>query len=158
MDEQPFLALIQEHQGIIHKICRLYRDGKEDREDLFQEITYQLWKSFPSFKGEAKISTWMYRIGLNTAIASFRKKKLDVEYQPVLPDLPDHEVNEEYEIRQERLFAALKQLNESEKAIITLYLDELSYRQIAEIIGINENNVGVKLNRIKFKIQKLIIA
>ena len=158
MDEQHFLALIQEHQGIIHKICRLYRDGKEDREDLFQEITYQLWKSFPSFKGEAKISTWMYRIGLNTAIASFRKKKLDVEYQLVLPDLPDHEVNEEYEIRQERLFAALKQLNESEKAIITLYLDELSYRQIAEIIGINENNVGVKLNRIKFKIQKLIIA
>ena len=157
MDEQPFLTLIQEHQGIIHKICRLYRDGKEDREDLFQEITYQLWKSFPSFKGEAKISTWMYRIALNTAIASFRKKRLDVEYQPVLPDLPDHEVNEEHAIRQERLFAALKQLNEGERAIITLYLDELSYRQIAEIIGINESNVGVKLNRIKLKIQKLII-
>jgi len=75
MDEHPFLVLIQEHQGIIHKICRLYRDSKEDREDLFQEITYQLWKSFPSFKGEAKVSTWMYRIALNTAIASFRKKK-----------------------------------------------------------------------------------
>jgi len=157
MDEKPFLALIQEHQGIIHKICRLYRDSKEDREDLFQEITYQLWKSFPAFKGEAKISTWMYRIALNTAIASFRKKRLDVEYQPVLPDLPDQEVNEEQAIRQERLFGALKQLNESERAIITLYLDELSYRQIAEIIGINENNVGVKINRIKLKIQKLII-
>lgn len=157
MDEKPFLALIQEHQGIIHKICRLYRDGKEDREDLFQEITYQLWKSFPAFKGEAKVSTWMYRIALNTAIASFRKKRLDIEYQPILPDLADHEVNDEHAIRQEKLFAALKQLNESEKAIITLYLDELSYRQIAEIIGVSENNIGVKINRIKLKIQKLII-
>lgn len=157
MDEQPFLVLIQEHQGIVHKICRLYRDSKEDREDLFQEITYQLWKSFPSFKGDAKVSTWMYRIALNTAIASFRKKRLDVEYHPVLPDLPDEEADEEYLIRQESLFATLKQLNESERAIVALYLDDLSYRQIAEIIGINENNVGVKLNRIKLKIQKLLI-
>lgn len=157
MDEQPFLVLIQEHQGIIHKICRLYRDSKEDREDLFQEITYQLWKSFPSFKREAKVSTWMYRIALNTAIASFRKKRLDVEYHQVLPDLPDDEVDEEYAIRQESLFATLKQLNESERAIVALYLDDLSYRQIAEIIGINENNVGIKLNRIKLKIQKLLI-
>ncbi|NQX55722.1 sigma-70 family RNA polymerase sigma factor [Pedobacter panaciterrae] len=157
MDEQPFLVLIQEHQGIIHKICRLYRDSKEDREDLFQEITYQLWKSFPSFKREAKVSTWMYRIALNTAIASFRKKRLDVEYHQVLPDLPDDEVDEEYAIRQESLFATLKQLNESERAIVALYLDDLSYRQIAEIIGINENNVGVKLNRVKLKIQKLLI-
>lgn len=157
MDEQPFLVLIQEHQGIIHKICGLYRDSKEDREDLFQEITYQLWKSFSSFKGEAKVSTWMYRIALNTAIASFRKKTLDVEYHPILPDLPDDEVDEAYAIRQESLFATLKQLNESERAIIALYLDDLSYRQIAEIIGINENNVGVKLNRIKLKIQKKLI-
>ncbi len=157
MREQSFVKLIHEHQGIIHKICRLYRDSKEDREDLFQEIAYQLWKSFASYKGEAKISTWMYRIALNTAIASFRKKKLNVEYRPELPELSYFEESDEYQIRQERLFAVLKQLNESERAIITLYLDELSYRQIAEIIGINENNLGVKLNRIKLKIQKLII-
>lgn len=157
MDEQPFLVLIQEHQGIIHKICRLYRDSKEDREDLFQEITYQPWKSFSSFKGDAKVSTWMYRIALNTAIASFRKKRLDVEYHPILPDFADEGIDEEYAIRQESLFATLKQLNEGERAIVALYLDDLSYRQIAEIIGINENNVGVKLNRIKLKIQKLLI-
>ena len=157
MREQSFVQLIHEHQGIIHKICRLYRDSKEDREDLFQEIAYQLWKSFDSYKGEAKISTWMYRIALNTAIASFRKKKLNVEYRPELPELSYFEESDEYQIRQERLFAVLKQLNESERVIITLYFDELSYRQIAEIIGINENNLGVKLNRIKLKIQKLII-
>jgi len=74
MDEQPFLDMMREHQGIIHKVCRLYRDRPEDREDLFQEITYQLWKSFPGYRGEFKPSAWMYRIAFNTAIASYRKK------------------------------------------------------------------------------------
>ncbi|WPU96171.1 RNA polymerase sigma factor [Mucilaginibacter sabulilitoris] len=79
MNEVQFLALIKEHQGIIHKICRLYRESNEDREDLFQEITFQLWRSLPGFKGGAKISTWIYRISLNTAIATFRKKKPRIE-------------------------------------------------------------------------------
>lgn len=157
MDETQFLKLIAENQAIIHKICRLYRDSREDREDLFQEIIYQLWRAIPSFKGEAKVSTWLYRVALNTAIASFRKKKPDVSYSTSLPDLPEETQSEELGIRQERLFAALKQLDDSEKAIITLYLEELSYQQIAEITGINENYVGVKLNRIKNKIQKLLI-
>ena len=156
MDEAQFITLIKEHQGIIHKICRLYRESKEDREDLFQEITFQLWRSLPGFKGEAKISTWIYRIALNTAVATFRKKKPDIEYTPILPDLPEQQENEEKALLQERLFTALKQLDDSEKAIITLYLEELNYQQIAEIIGINENYVGVKLNRIKNKIQKLL--
>jgi len=157
MDETQFLALIKEHQRIIHKICYLYRDSREDREDLFQEITFQLWKAWPAFKGDAKISTWIYRIALNTAIAVFRKNKPDIEYAPVLPDIPEEQQNEELALRQEQLFAALKLLNDNEKAIITLYLEDMNYQQIAEIIGINENYVGVKLNRIKNKIQKLLI-
>lgn len=157
MNEVQFLAIIKEHQAIIHKICRLYRESKEDREDLFQEITFQLWKSLPGFKGEAKISTWIYRIGLNTAIAIFRKNKPEIEYSPVLPDMPEEQQNEELALRQERLFVVLKLLDDSEKAIITLYFEDLTYQQIAEIIGINENYVGVKLNRIKNKIQKLLI-
>lgn len=157
MDEIQFLKLIADNQAIIHKICRLYRDSREDREDLFQEITYQLWRALPSFKGEAKVSTWLYRVALNTAIASFRKKKPDVTYCTSLPDLPEETQSDELGIRQERLFAALKQLDDSEKAIIALYLEELNYQQIAEITGINENYVGVKLNRIKNKIQKLLI-
>ncbi|GGH06928.1 sigma-70 family RNA polymerase sigma factor [Sphingobacterium alkalisoli] len=156
MDEAVFLALISEHQGIIHKVCRLYRDIREDREDLFQEITFQLWKSHQTFKNESKISTWIYRIALNTAIASFRKKKHAIEYSPVLPDLADEQPDEELAIRQERLFNALKRLNDADKAIITLYLEDLSYQQIAEITGISENNVGVKLNRIKIKIKNFL--
>jgi len=156
MDESQFLQLIKEHQGIIYKICKLYRDLKEDREDLFQEITFQLWKSRQTFKNDSKISTWIYRIALNTAIAAFRKKRHDVEYRPTLPDFPEETSNEDMAMRQERLFVALKQLNDSDKAIVTLYLEDLSYQQIADIIGISENYVGVKLNRIKTKIQKLI--
>src|ERR1044071_9780090 len=86
MDEVQFLQLIGQHQGIIQKMCRLYRNSKEDREDLFQEIIFQLWKSVPSFGGKAKFSTWMYRVALSTAIATFRKKKPDIRYLPVLPD------------------------------------------------------------------------
>jgi len=156
MDERQFLILINEHQGIIHKICRLYRDVREDREDLFQEITFQLWKSHNSFKNNSKISTWIYRIALNTAIATFRKKKQNVEYCPTLPEMAEEQPDEELALRQERLFSALKQLDDGDKAIITLYLEDLSYQQIADIIGISENYVGVKLNRIKIKIQNLL--
>ncbi len=156
MDETQFLILIKEHQGIIHKICRIYRDIREDREDLFQEIIFQLWKSHRTFKNHAKISTWIYRIALNTAIATFRKKKQDIKYCPVLPDLAEEQPDEVLALRQERLFTVLKQLDDGDRAIVTLYLEDLSYQQIADIIGISENYVGVKLNRIKIKIQNLL--
>lgn len=153
MDEAQFLQLIDQHQGIIHKICRLYRDSNEDREDLFQEIVFQLWKSVPTFIGNAKFSSWMYRVALSTAIVTFRKKKPDILYTPVLPDNAD--IPDEHGEQKELLFEALKKLNDDEKALITLYLEDLSYKEIAETIGITENNVGVKLNRIKTKIEQL---
>lgn len=155
MDEMQFLALISSNQGVIYKIANLYRDTRDEREDLFQEIVFQLWKAYPSFRGDAKASTWIYRIALNTAIAIYRKNKPAIQYTPILPDLPAEEPNPEYDLRKERLFSALRLLDNSEKAIITLYLDDFSYKQIAEITGISENYVGVKLNRIKSKIQKL---
>jgi len=154
MDETQFLHLINTHQAILHKICRLYRDTPQDREDLFQEIVFQLWRSVPSFQGKAKFSSWMYRIALNTAILPFRKKRPDIRYTDRLPDSPEEP--DEPDEQQEQLLHALKQLNDADKALITLYLEDLSYKEIAEITGITENNVGVKLNRIKNKIQQLL--
>lgn len=156
MSEKEFLALIDQHQGIIHKICRLYRDSTEDREDLFQEIMFQLWQSFPSFEGNAKITSWMYRIALNTALASFRKKKPDISYTAILPDYPEDQPNEQEAIQKEKLFEVLKKLDDIEKAIIALYFEDMSYAEISAITGISENYVGVKLNRIKTKILKLL--
>ncbi|GAA4437368.1 RNA polymerase sigma factor [Ravibacter arvi] len=154
MEEAQFVRLINEHQGIIHKISRLYRDSPEDREDLFQEIVFQLWKSLPSFREKAAFSTWMYRIALSTAISAFRKKRPDIRYTAALPDALE-EPPESHD-RRERLFGALRKLNDADKALITLYLEDLSYHEIAEISGISENHVGVKLNRIKQKIQQLL--
>lgn len=154
MDETQFVQLIDQHQGIICKICRLYRDSKEDREDLFQEIVYQLWKSVPAFEGRSKFSTWMYRVALSTALAAFRKKTPDIIYTSTVPD--DHDSGQGEEEQMEQLFKALRKLNDADKALITLYLEDLGYQEIAEITGITETHVGVKLNRIKKKIQQLL--
>lgn len=154
--EKEFLALIHDYQNIIHKICRLYRDNKEDQEDLFQEIVYQLWKSYPGFKRESKVSSWMYRIALNTAIAIYRKSKISVDYYQEFPEhlhLSDEKTISENE---ERLFWALRKLNDSEKAVISLYLEDFNYGEIAAITGLSESNVGVRLNRIKNKLKQIL--
>lgn len=151
---EDFLKTIHKHQGLIHKICNIYRDNKEDKEDLFQEITYQLWRSYPSFKGNSKITTWMYEIALNTAMASFRKMKLPISNVKELPDI-QAEINQE-DTRTEKLFWAIRQLDAAEKAIISLYLDDFDITEIATITGITKNHVSVRLNRIKNKIKTLI--
>ena len=156
MMEKEFLRMVAENQSIIHKICRIYRDSLEDREDLFQEIVFQLWRSYPSFSGSSKSSTWLYRVALNTAMASFRKNRPDVISAEYLPDVQFEDIDNQCNERQEKLLAGIRQLNEPDRALIALYLDELSYQQIAGILGISESNVGVKLYRIKIRLQKLI--
>ena len=156
MSEREFLGMIQDNQRIIHKVCRIYRDSPEDREDLFQEVIFQLWRSYPSFSGGSKSSTWLYRVALNTAMASFRKNRPNVTSAEYLPDVQFENINTEGNERQEKLFECIKRLSEPDRALIALYLDELSYQEIAGILGISENNVGVKLNRIKIRLQKLI--
>lgn len=155
MSEIEFLQLLSQNQGIIGKVCSIYCNQREDYEDLFQEITYQAWKGYPSFRGEAKFSTWLYRITLNTAVSSFRKKRPQIDLMPVLPDKHTHQPLEQNE-QQQQLIWAIQKLNEGERAIIALYLEEMSYQEIADIIGISENNVGVKINRIKTKLHKIL--
>jgi RNA polymerase sigma factor (sigma-70 family) len=156
MSQKDFLRMIQDNQGIIHKICRIYRDSPEDREDLFQEVIFQLWRSYPSFSGGSKSSTWLYRVALNTAMASFRKNRPNVTSSETIPDIQFENSSNERNERQEELLAGIRQLSEPDRALIALYLDELSYREIAGILGITESNIGVKLNRIKIKLQQLV--
>jgi RNA polymerase sigma factor (sigma-70 family) len=155
MSETTFIQLLNANQGIIGKVCSIYCNYKEDYEDLFQEITYQAYKGYASFRGDAKFSTWLYRIALNTAISSFRKKQPKLDFVADFPsDIIDTSPNNSDDKQQ--LIYAIKKLNETERAIITLYLDELSYAEIAAIIGISENNVGVKINRIKNKLYNIL--
>lgn len=132
----------------------MYRDTKEDQEDLFQEIVFQLWKSYPTFRGDSMVSTWMYRIALNTALASFRKNSVALEFKATLPIQKDVEL--EHSENQQRMFEAFKKLSKAERAIIALYLEDYSYREISEIIGITENYVGVKMGRIRTKLRTIM--
>jgi len=149
--EKIFIAFLKENQRIVHKVCRIYTDNKEDHEDLFQEITIQLWKSFPGFKGDAKFSTWMYRVALNTAITLFKKSKkngfnteIDVSSLKI-----EYEVYEDDEHKLKRMYQAIYTLSDIEKALIMMYLENKSYRDIGEILGITEGNARVKMNRAK---------
>lgn len=153
--EEAFMEILDQHQAILHKLCRLYRDTDADREDLFQEMVYHLWKAYPGFQGQAKISTWIYRIALNTALASFRKKRPALFFPA---ELPQREAHQEEEPKKQlgRLLQAIKKLKEIDRAIVSLYLDDLSYEQIAQIVGISATNVGARLHRIKHKLKNLL--
>ncbi|WP_421830313.1 RNA polymerase sigma factor [Larkinella sp.] len=156
--EKEFVSLLNRHPGILYKVCSLYCKDRDDRNDLFQEIVLQLWKAYPTFKNESAVTTWMYRIALNTAISNFRKKSgkpqpvsfTEVAFQ--VPDLKEETAHEEISL----LYASIDQLSPVEKAVISLYLDDRSYDEMAMILGISKSNVGVKLNRIKTKLEKLI--
>ena len=157
-EEKKFISLINEHQGLIHKVCIMYENDPDVRNDLFQEIVLQLWKSFSSFRGEAKITTWMYRIALNTAISGFRKQTRNVKTE----DLKELHMNisdawaDDREEDIQRLHSAIRQLSEIERAMIMMALEEVPYDDIAETIGITQNNVRVRMNRIREKLKKLM--
>ncbi len=151
-----FLELIHSHQSIIHKICFVYCKNKADQEDLQQEIILQLWKSFPSFLENAAFSTWMYRVALNTAINQTRRPGLllDTSSSPEIPYDPSdsYHLSEEIQI----LYKAISKLRKIEKAIILLWLEENSYEEIAEAIGISVKHVSVRLVRIRAKLAEII--
>lgn len=158
--EKEFLQIIQKNQGIIYKVCSLYCDAQDDRDDLFQEIVVQLWKSYPSFRKESKVTTWMYRVALNTAITSFKKSKrrpdqnrLSFQNFQIADENYDTETEENIKL----LHNAVKQLSGIEKSIILLFLENKKYEEIAEITGITQNYVRVKMNRIKKKLKKLMV-
>ena len=155
--ENEFLRVVHDYQKIIYKVCRVYRDSKEDQEDLFQEIVYQVWKSYPLFKNASKISSWIYRISLNTAMTVYRKKRPPIQYYEQLPEQVQTVSELTRSEREDRLYAAIKTLNDTEKAVIALFLEDFSYLEIAYITGLSENNIGVRLNRIKTKLKKIII-
>lgn len=154
-----FVALVEENQGIIHKICRAYTDTQEEHNDLFQEVVLQLWKSYNSFKENAKFSTWLYRVTLNTAITLIRKRKKSITITSTekAPQIADHSTYD-YELEEqiEQLYKAIKRLSEIERALILLYLEEKSFKEIAETMGISEVNARVKMTRTKTKLKEIM--
>ncbi len=156
--EEIFSKLIKDNQGLIIKVSRLYTNSLEDEEDLFQEIVLQLWRSYDTFKGQSKISTWMYRVALNTAITLFRKKTKSPKTDELM-DFHQAEYLEQDDEKQSQialLYKVIKLLPRVERAIVVMYLDDQPYREIAETLGISEVNARVKMNRLKKTLKELM--
>ena len=154
--ERQFLELFEQNKASIRRVCYGYLNSPSEIDDLFQEIMTNVWNSLPSFRGEAKISTWVYRIAVNTALVYRKKWKQGEE----LSDFPDQSCGTQQRLEdQERLEAlhrAIATLPDQDRLIVTLLLEGLSYKEIAEVTGITVNYVGVKISRIKDTLEQLI--
>jgi len=154
VSEEEFVNKLNAHQKIVHKVCNLYMNTNTDREDLFQEISLQAWKSYKTYRGDAQFSTWLYRVALNTAITFFRKEKKQVRttFSEVLPDVISNESDIEEQVK--AMYKSIGDLSKIDKALVMLYLEDYSYIEIGETLGITPNNVAVKMNRLKLKLKE----
>jgi RNA polymerase sigma factor (sigma-70 family) len=159
--ESAFLIALEQNQQKLLRICSVYAEDADDKKDLFQEALINIWQAMPSFEEKSSLSTWMYRVTLNVCLRLQTKqaqkkdrfRKLD---SITIESLSEEEVNHEEQERLIKLRNCIKKLNDADKAVITLYLEELSYREISEITGLTENNVAVKIKRVKMKLLNCI--
>ncbi|RYU77648.1 RNA polymerase sigma factor [Hymenobacter persicinus] len=155
--KEQFLLLLDNHRGLIQKVCNMYCNATQDREDLFQDIVLQLWRSYPTIRGGSKVTTWMYRVALNTAITRLRKETKGERFAELGPEafqVPAVEGGSSEEMA--AMYRAIRRLSQVDQALTLLYLEDCSYREMAEVLGISEANVGFKLNRIKAQLRTLI--
>ena len=156
-DKNTFAEILDKHRGIIHKVSMLYTNNREDQEDLFQDICFQICRSYNNFRNEAQFSTWLYRVALNTAISQVRKNKRKTPSETFYENIHYASMkNDDSEGQVQQLFKAISMLNRIDKAIILLWLEEKNYDEIADILGISKSNVSVKLVRIKRNLSETI--
>ena len=155
--QEEFLRIVADYQGIIHKVNKIYFKSTIDKQDNFQEVIYQLWRSFPSLRDRDKLASWIYAVAINTSIAKIRKDSKFVFYDSV-PETIQTEIDSgvEQRINYQHLLDALQKLNKIDRSIMLLYMEDYSYDDIAEIIGITSSNVGVKIHRIKSQLKKML--
>ncbi len=155
--QEEFLKIISAYQGIIHKVNLIYFRSNVDKQDNFQEIVYQLWRSFPSLKDKSKLASWIYAVAINTSISKIRKDSRLV-FTDDAPETPHTETldNIDRDNNYQKLLNALQKFKEIDRSIMLLYLEDYSYNEIGEIIGISSSNVGVRINRAKKQLEKLL--
>lgn len=157
MNEQEalFLRVIEEHKRIIYKVCFVYAKDEDTINDLYQEVVLNLWKALPRFRNESKLSTWVYRIALNTCVSYLRLSKRQPQTVPLLLSMSEIFADEQDKENLKELYRLIGRLGEMERAVILLWLDEKSYKEISEILGISPSVVGVRINRIKAKLREM---
>ena len=158
MSNDFYKTSILPFSGIIIKLCRAYTNSQEDFEDYYQEVCLQIWRSKENFREESEWSTWIYRISLNVCLTFLKKKKNNGQHF-VSDSLAAEETEDNYAFSDESLnllYDAIRKLSEIDRAVIMLYLEEKSYKEIAAIMGTNFNNIGVRVKRIKIKLKKIL--
>ena len=165
-DKDLFVKYLQENKGIVFKICNSYFMNKAERDDLAQEIIYQLWQSFHTYHSELRFTTWMYRVALNVAISFYRKGKSALKEADPLENYmnlgftneTDDDLEHEHETNRRLLHQFIRELDELDRSLMILFLEAKNYKEIAEIVGITESNVGTRINRIKEKLKQKFIT
>ena len=162
-DEHKFLELVNENRNRILKVCRVYSWNPADRDDLYQEILFQIWRGLPGLKQDTYANTWLYRIAINTSISFLRRRAarggpaVALDHEQLTHHIESRQMHEDGAAEQlARLYDAIAQLNEVEKALVTLFLEDLSYDEMAEVLGLSASNVGVMLHRAKKKLFTLM--
>ena len=154
--ENEFLTMITAQRRVIYKVCYIYANDQEELNDLFQEAVLNLWKSFPSYRGDSKLTTWVYRISMNTCITYLRHAGTRPRTIPITANVIGQLTEEGDKAEQiQELYRLINQLGKLERALILLWLDERSYQEMSDILGLSKANVAVKLNRIKEKLRKM---
>ena len=154
--EKEFLDMIKEQKRTIYKVCYIYAKDQDDLNDLYQEVVLNLWKGFPRYRGDSKLTTWVYRIAMNTCITFLRRSSRRLQTIPITENVASLFADDDETATQLReLYKLINQLEKLERALILLWLEERSYQEIADILGISKNNVAVKLNRTKEKLKKM---
>lgn len=154
-NQKEFLKILSAYQRIIHKVNQIYFKSKADKDDNFQEVVYQLWRSFQSLQNKEKPASWIYAVAINTSISKVRKDSR-LEFRDSVPDIEivDPYEQQEHSENYQRLLNALYKLNEIDKSIMLLYMEDYSYEEIAEIVGMIPSNIGVRIYRLKSQLQK----
>jgi len=153
--EKEFLGVIEAQKRTIYKVCYIYANNQDDLNDLFQETVLNLWKSFPRYRGDSKLVTWVYRIAMNTCITFLRRSGTRPQAIPLSADMAQIAADEGTAAQLQELYKLINQLGKLERALILLWLEERSYQEMADIFGISKTNVAVKLNRVKEKLKKM---
>lgn len=162
MNQEEVIKKIEAYQPLIRKVSFMYGQDEAESDDMFQEICIQAWRAYPQFKGDSKFSTWLYRVAINTAISWIRKEKKhkhgtenDESWYGISEDLPFYEKEEKKE-QVSALHRAINKLNDIDRTLVLLYLEDVAYAEISEILGLTVNNIKVKMNRLKKRLKKLM--
>ena len=154
--EKEFLDMIEAQKRTIYKVCYMYANDQDDLNDLFQETVLNLWKGFPNYRGDSKLTTWVYRIAMNTCITYLRHENHRPQTVPMTANVASQmAADEDTEARLQELYRLINRLGRLERALILLWLEERSYQEMADILGLSKANVAVKLNRIREKLRNM---